>query len=214
METLNSEVISRDYRQHWGKVLNELFNFSIPSNFTWDNLDDIIKVLNALDDEQGRITMFIPGGGDIAFRRASYSAEDGFIELDPEAGFIIKPIRLAFYKIGENVEWYYFLLETKDLEKSGISDNSGPYREILAEIEPGRYSEYNASETEYMTNDQLIKPLRIISRYFSGMFAFFINTSDYNHYEDREGMQDRLSAEEFRSYVEIMHNFCKKKANV
>jgi len=214
METLNSEVIGRDYRQHWDKVLNDLFNYSIPSTYTWDNLVDIIKVLNAICDKQGRVTMFIPGGGDIALKKASYSSEEGCVELDPEAGFIVKPKRLTFYKIGENVEWHYFLLETKDLKKSGISDNIDLYREILAEIEPGKYSEYNASESEYLINDQLKKPLRIISRYFSGTFAFFINISDYNHYENREDLQNRLSAEEFRSYVEIMHNFCKKKAKV
>jgi hypothetical protein len=205
METIDSERIPKEHRKYWKDVLKRIFGSLIPQYYSWDKVDEIMRVLNIIADEKRRVIMFIPEGGNLDFIRPDYSKEHGCIELDPEAGLIVEPKRLTFVSVGEKVEWYYFLLETKDRPKSGIYDKTGPYMELLTEIEPAKYIKYGSLGSNTMIDEQYPKTYRNVSRYFKGNFVFFINTSDYNSIEGRQDMQNKMSPDGFKNLIETLY---------
>jgi len=127
----------------WREIQERLFPTAIPKRVIWEDIDDIIKILNVLGSTDNLNHMFYPTGGGMDLLGAKLSIEAGCIELDAGLIDIVKPQVLIFESFGYDAEWNYFRLETADLEPSGVYENDDDHfsREEVLEIAPGYYVE-------------------------------------------------------------------------
>jgi hypothetical protein len=145
ISTLNSwRELNKDYQKRnpvqWQEVQRILFPTTMPSRAIWENIEDIVRVLNILGKIDGLNHMFYPEGGGLDLGAAKIGAEPDTIELfvQPEqAGAdLVKPKMLIFESFGYDMEWNYFRLENLELEPTGIYENIYHDHEELLELEP------------------------------------------------------------------------------
>jgi serine/threonine-protein kinase len=123
--------ISDSFPEHnplqWAEVQRRLFPLNVPARAVWENLDEIIAVLNILGETSNLNHLFYPGSGGLDLERAVASRrEPGCIELIANGmPTIVRPSRLMFESFGADAEWNYFRLETAELEPSGVYDEVG-----------------------------------------------------------------------------------------
>lgn len=189
----------------WEEIIKGIFNFSVPTNCTWESHLDIIKILNKIGSKPNSNHAFMPSGGGQDLSSANISYEENCIELK-YGGLvdIVKPKKLIFNYLGGNFEWAYFRLETDELEHSGVyKDLPEKYiSEELTEISPLHYVNRSTWEHGYYNGESLPKSARTISRYFKGTFLIVAKSSIYNQIPATyDGRHNKFDDKRFREYM-------------
>jgi serine/threonine-protein kinase len=180
---INQNFIQRNLTE-WFEIQNLLFPFSAPARAEWNDVREIVSVLNLIASRQALNHMFYPTGGGNDLISAELAAEEGFIALivSERSAEVLKPKKLVYESFGYDPEWNYFWLECEDITPTGITTLG--YKgmdEYLIELSPGRYIEPSGWEINEYQGVQLPLTSRIISRYITGSFVFFCKSSTYNH---------------------------------
>ncbi|PFB81961.1 protein kinase domain-containing protein [Bacillus cereus] len=176
----------------WRRIQEELFPTAIPSRVIWEDMEDIINVLNIIGSIPNLNHMFYPGGGGMDLLKVELATEPDCIALYTGLMDIVKPKRLLFESIGKDAQWNYFRLEISSLDPI-INRNSLGYEQLL-EHDKGyeQYSEYSQGRT--------------VDRFFKeGAFVIFQKTSIYNRISATyDGRHSKMNTDEFKSYIETL----------
>lgn len=211
-------IINKDFaeqnRLQWIEVQNRLFPTALPERVIWEDIDNIYEVLKIISSIKNLNHMFMPNGGGLDLNGVKKSFEEDCLELDFGGLFvIIKPKRLIFDSFGVDPEWNYFRLETGDLAAIN-SSNKSRNEEVLTEIEPGLYTDYECFEYNDFNAEKLPPTARPIRRLFKGDFVIFQTTSTYNKTGSTyDGRHNKLDADNFRKYINNNIQNIKTKAN-
>ena len=203
-----------DFREQnlkeWENLLDDLFKGTIPNNYLWTNIFDIIDVLNFIGRTPPINHTFFPTGGGLDLSGAEESVEKNCIEIyfNTSAAYIVKPDVLTFQSFGVSHEWSYFRLDTKQLKPSGVYENLTGQHEELTEIRPGVYVDRIYWDGGYYGQDEYGQELslpessRVITRFFSGSFVIFAKGSTYNaNSSTYDARHSKVTAGEFRNYI-------------
>ena len=173
---------SRKNLVQWQEVQERLFPTSVPTHAEWSCPSDIVNVLRLLGQYESQNHTFFPDGGGMDITDANLSYETGCIEFHcDELIYIVKPKKLSFEFINDELEWNYFSLETEPMEAVMPDHPIEFYSEELCEMSPLDYQSLDVLDN--MTKDEFdrIHPRHII-RYLHGSFVMFHKDSIYNHY--------------------------------
>lgn len=199
---------SRKNLVQWQEVQERLFPTSVPTHAEWSCPNDIVNVLRLLGQYESQNHTFFPDGGGMDITDANLSYETGCIEFHcDELIYIVKPKKLSFEFINDEVEWNYFSLETEPMEAVMPDHPIEFYSEELCEMSPLDYQSLDVLDN--MTKDEFdrIHPRHII-RYLHGSFVMFHKDSIYNHYISKyKGEHDKIGLQKFH---EIICEFAEK----
>lgn len=212
--------------KEWETAIKSIFDGKPSHSTEWDENTAIIGILDKLGSVKQLSHMFYPSGGEIVFKGAKPSVENGCIELlsggvDAD---IVKPQKLSFHFFGDdNYEWAYFRLETGNLEPSGVyEDYTSDFYQVcqneeLTEISPGKYVERKYAYYGYYESDEngerpLPKGARVVARYFKGAFVFFATTSTYSRTPaTSDARHNKMTSEEFERHIQGAINYLAKE---
>ncbi|UCZ54995.1 hypothetical protein LGQ02_09835 [Bacillus shivajii] len=127
----------------WEEMIKALFNGEVPLEKEWNNLYDIVKVMDYVGRSTAANHTFLPNGGGLGLHGCTVSSEAGCIELNlGSIAHILKPKKLTFQWFpNAEYEWAYFLLETETLGPSGVYESLAFNEEELVETSKGEYIE-------------------------------------------------------------------------
>jgi serine/threonine protein kinase len=221
-----SEHFHDRIQQQWFEIQTKLFPAVLPTRVIFEDINDIIKVLNVVCSFDNLNHLFFPNGGGLDLHEVRISNEQGCIELDFKTSIlsIAKPKRLLFESFNYDPEWNYFRLELDNLDATKLnSDEEGKIeyeekegRERVSELSPGNY--YPNDILEYYYNyesDYLITSFsRQVTRWFRGCFVIFCKRSSYNLItETYDGRHNKMSADKFREYIQTTIDAIKVEKN-
>ncbi|PAD21319.1 protein kinase domain-containing protein [Terribacillus saccharophilus] len=192
-------------KSQWKDIQEKLFVQAIPKMASWDDLDDIVKVLNMLGNMPNLNHMFFPSGGGLDLEYAERAGEKGCLLL--RAGgfnYIVKPAFLSVENVDKDFEWSYFRLELDRLNP--ILEANQYSREELTEDLPGNYVSWKYGNYGYYKNgEKLPKGYKNVERFLSGSFVFFSKLSPYNNTSGTyDGRHNKMNTSVFRGYIEKM----------
>ncbi|OME86940.1 hypothetical protein BK120_08430 [Paenibacillus sp. FSL A5-0031] len=198
-----------DGRERWSSIISSIFSGVPVSKKTWNNSNDIVETLNILAKVKNTNHVFCPRGGGFDLTGSRLSVEANCIELLSDGSTtIVKPESLTFYPFGSDSQFYYFRLETRELDPSGVYDHiSGGYEEVC-ELSPGEYVDRSIWDYGYYGSDEdgneqpLDESARPVIREFNGSFVIFGKYSDYNLDSGTyDGRHNKKTAIEFANYI-------------
>jgi serine/threonine-protein kinase len=189
----------------WQNIHKTIFADNIPNNIQWTNIDDIIRVLNAIGSVNDSNHTFFPSGGGLDLDGAAKSQEQGCIELN-FGGLIhiIKPKSLTFESIDKDFEWNYFRLEADTLKASGVYENLPveSFDEEVLEISPLQYLDRSHWDEGEYDGKQLPASARPVIRILKGSLVIFKKTSIYNaNSSTYDARHEKLGAVKFKEHV-------------
>ncbi|MEK4439906.1 MULTISPECIES: protein kinase domain-containing protein [Niallia] len=196
----------RSNLSQWRYIQERLFVKAIPKIAAWDDIDDIITVLNLLGSMPNLNHMFIPSGGGQDLDNAERATEVGCIRLKCGGGYyIIKPKRLIVESIDKDFMWSYFRLELDNLNPIFSTDDN-QMRELLTEDLPGHYISWkNGNYGYYDDGSKLPGGYNLVDRFLQGSFVFFSKASVYNDIAGTyDARHNKMDAEKYRAYIEQM----------
>lgn len=203
-------VLNKDWKKRnpiqWQEVQKILFPSILPTRAIWEDIEDIIRVLNILGKIDGLNHMFYPEGGGMDLVGARIGREPKTIELivdrNGKVVDLVKPRRLIFESFGFDTEWNYFRLENEDLTPSGVYESLVFNHEELLELSPLVYVDRVYSDEGSYNGNPLPKTSRIVDRHFKGDFVVFQKFSKYNRITvTYDGRHNKLNTDEFRRYI-------------
>lgn len=160
--------MEKQVNEYWDKVY---VNFKIAPDETkkvWDNISDIITVINWLG-QNGINRILFPGGGwdDFEWCERPYEKEAITIKHKGSRDQIIKAKRLTLNILSrENPKWNYFILETGDDANPIFETND--IAEDLILLNGVRYAPFTDDEDELYPDEDARK----INRQFGGKAVF------------------------------------------
>lgn len=201
----------------WNNLQLDLFENKIPQRYVWEDIDDIVDVLNMISNhtvlkiDNGNYMgnhMFLPQGGGFSLKKVTTSMEEDCIELN--GNIIVKPKRLTFESFASDSSWNYFRLELNDLEKSGVYEDNGSMYEEVAETVKGHYENRHVLDdvdSYKESGGEVSDDARFLTRNFNGSFVIFPTDSEYNRNDkvirnSYDGRHNKMSSDDFRSYIE------------
>jgi serine/threonine-protein kinase len=187
----------------WQELQKQLFPTTMPQRVIWEDINDIVYILNTIGSIRSLNHMFYPSGGGMDLEGVRFGIEPETIELiiGSKSIELIKPKRLVFENFSSDTLWNYFRLETNHLEPTGTG---GVYRgsEELVEIEPMHYISRSYWDEGIYDGKPLPSNARLVSRYIEGDFVLFAKQSFYNHAPSTyDGRHNKMSTDEFRDYI-------------
>ena len=189
----------------WVELQRRLFPITLPTRVIWEDLDEIVVVLNLLGETSNLNHLLFPDSGGLDLERATRSTrEPGCIELTTNnIATIIRPARLLFEAFGYDPEWNYFRLEAADLEPSGVYQlEADTLYEELTDIGGESYVDRSYWDQNEYDEHPLPEESRAVMRFFRGAFVIFQKTSLYNQLsETYDARHNKMSADEFREYI-------------
>lgn len=196
-------------RRQWLTMQNKLFPGSLPQRASWERLEDILYVLQAVSGDEALNHLFFPTSGGLDLNGVKLSHEAGCLELDLIRPNIVKPKRLLFESFGSDPEWNYFYLELDNLERATIVDDDGispsdDTNEELSELSPLAYYSFSVLNYREDYEDKYYIPeeARLIRRWLKGNMVIFCKRSTYNlASETYDGRHNKMSADQFRAYI-------------
>lgn len=211
------ESFKEENLYRWGKKIYEIFPNEIPESYIWNDIVEIVKILNIIGENNLNHT-FLPTGGGLDLTGADYSEEIGCIKL--YFGFIydiVKPYKLIFHSFGDSYEWAYFRLETYELEQSNVYKTKLENNEEVVDLgnasyidrkfwDMGFYYDENQNKKEFDNN------ATVVTRHFNGSFVIFAKSSIYNRVSSTyDGRHNKMSDERFRKYIRSAVDSLKEK---
>ena len=198
-----------DNVSQWGALLQFMFHGKTPTSFRWDNLEDIVKILNLLGKHGNISHVFMPSGGGLDISGAKVAGEVGCIEIEFQgSSSIVKPISLSLETFGGNTKWSYFRLDTGGLEESGLYDTTTGEDEDLTQLEPGNYLSYDVWSAGHHGVDEddyeipLPSTARPVTRHFKGAFVIFSKGSIYNQTSSTyDARHNKMDTDKFKKYI-------------
>lgn len=187
----------------WRDLQKQLFPTAMPQRVVWEDLDDIVHILNLIGSIPALNHMFYPAGGGMDLEGAKRGSEPNTIELIIDVNYVdlIKPKRLIFESFNTDAQWNYFRLETDKLEPTGIRDEHHGSEELV-EIEPVHYIDRSYWDDGYYEGEKIPSSARLVTRYMKGDFVIFSKKSFYNHASSTyDGRHNQLDSDEFREYI-------------
>ena len=188
----------------WYETIHKIFPEGIPKKAEWDNIDDIIKIINILSEYNGLVYTFLPRGG-MNLLGAKRANEDGFIELNLTYPTLYPVKSLTFYSIGGEDGWNYFRLDPIDsiIPKFETGEDVEDADEELTELSPRYYAPYQVFDyNESYEGFSPTKDMRRIQRYYRGSMLFFNIKSPYNDESSTHGRHSLFTKEEFEFYIQ------------
>ncbi len=187
----------------WKDLQQQLFPTAMPQRVIWENLKDIVHILDLIGSIRALNHMFYPSGGGMDLEGAKLGLEPHTIELVTDVNCIdlIKPKRLIFENFDTDAQWNYFRIETEELAPTGIRD---VYRdcEELIEVEPLHYIDRSYWDEGYYEGERIPSSARLVTRYMKGDFVIFSKISFYNHASSTyDGRHNQMTTDEFREYI-------------
>ncbi|WP_407372323.1 hypothetical protein [Carnobacterium sp.] len=184
----------------WEKMIKEIFENSEPHNKEWNDINQIVQILNMIGANDAHNHTFLPTGGGNDLHGCTISNEENCIEMNLDnIPTIVKPKRLVFtcYE-SSSYEWAFFYLEIEELKSSEVYNTNFEFEELV-EVRPKEY--VDRSIWDY-NRDSLPKSARVVVRNFSGNFAIFSKASTYNRIgETYDARHSGMGYEGFREYV-------------
>ncbi len=202
----------RRTKSEWKDIQNELFPSSMPKTVIWDDINDIVKILNFVGEHSQVNHTFLPGGGGLDLTGAIISYETGCIELHFQGfPYIVKPKQLTFESFSGHIDWSYFRLDTEGLGL--IGDNSGNMTdEGLTEIKRGLYSDSDCFKFNDYNGRPLPKSARPVIRVSEGSFLVCLKTGPYNSIpQTYDGRHNKVNGDEFRKIINQYINQTQKE---
>ncbi|QST02222.1 serine/threonine protein kinase (plasmid) [Pontibacillus sp. ALD_SL1] len=222
----------------WKTTIESWLGESPSGRVTITDRNRIVQTLQTIGESDAPNHLFMPSGGGLDLTGAALSHEEGCMEL--HFGFITKivnPLSLTFHPIGEDPEWWYFRLNTKPFQESGVYEednhdvsnqtpfqkqtmqNLNYYGEEVLEVSPGEYADRAYWEEKHMGYDEdgreipLPEGVRVVIRaYNGGDFVVFPKISMYNHGpETYDALHNKMDGDEFESYIEGIVNELAKR---
>lgn len=184
----------------WEKMIKEIFENDEPHNKKWNDINQIIPILNKIGTSDALNHTFLPTQGGNDLHGCTTSNEEGCIEMNLEnIPTIVKPKRLIFTCYDNaSYEWAYFYLEIEELKSSEVYNTVFEFEELV-EVRPKEYVERSVWDYD---RDSLPKSARVIVRNFSGNFAIFSKASMYNQLsETYDARHSDMGYEKFREYI-------------
>lgn len=201
---LNNDFEMRT-KAEWEDIQEKLFPAAMPKRVMWENINDIIKVLNIICEYDHANHTLLPNRGGLDLTGAKLSFEDRCIELDFGAEpFIVKPKLLILETFEEYTDWAYLRLETEGLE---LIDNINYSREdeAFTELEPCVYTNYECYDYNDYNGKQLPPNARQVIRVKRGSFIICLKTGVYNSIPNTyDGRHNNMNADDFREYITRM----------
>ena len=220
VERLESWIqIYKDFRKRnplqWQDIQKNLFPTALPQRVIWENIEDIVKILNILCSFHSLNHMLLPDQGGMDLLGASLGHETETLELivDERVVYIVRPKRLIFESFDFEMDWNYFRLETGNLEPTYLT-NLYCEKEWLAEIEPSYYISRDDWEDDRNQDREYPAESRLIARYIRGDFLILQKTSYYNRIGcTYDGKFNQMSSDEFRQYITEKIQFVREIQN-
>lgn len=188
----------------WKDAQSKIFPFTKPSRAIWEDIDQIIRVLNLISRSDHLNHTFMPTGGGMNLLGAKRSYQDGCIELNFGYTEIVKPIRLVYESFNDKEDWNYFRLEADALKPSGYYKKMPELEvECLTELEPLVYTDALCSEFNDYNGQSLPSSARAIYRLVKGgSFVIFTDTSLYNRTgHTYDARHNKMTTDGFRGYI-------------
>ncbi|MGK9269196.1 serine/threonine protein kinase [Bacillus inaquosorum] len=127
----------------WRKLAEDIFKEKVNNVQTFKNLNEIVYILSRVGQSTAHNYTFTPSGGGNELADASLSLEQGRLELkfDGNSVEIIEPVSLTFNPIGSNPDWWYYRINTKSFDPSGV------YKKINIDVNENNSTEaYKSAE--------------------------------------------------------------------
>jgi serine/threonine-protein kinase len=206
-----SEARVVEGERRWANLIKSIFPHPV-DEVTWTDCNQITDILERIGRVDNTNHVFRPRGGGFDLTGAGRAGELGCIELLNGGGVatIIKPRKLSFHAFGSDPRWYYFRLECRPLQPSGIYEveEENAKSEELCELSPGEYVERSVWDEGYYGTDEdgylmsLPDEARPIIREFEGSFVIFGKYSPYNQDSSTyDGRHSRGTSEQFANYI-------------
>lgn len=209
-KNFDPEEFRRGANSRWLDMIRRLPVGTGTDRSVWTDRQEIVEVLDIV----GRTTanhMFFPGSGGLDIYGAVVSAEENCIEIHCSPGKsspdILHPRSLTLNVLRDFPSLSYLRLELEKLEPRGEHEVPPTLREELTEVGPGEYDDRSVWD-----DDDHEPSWRLVRRRMSGSFVIFSKGSPYNLFTDYwrssdghdtyDARHDKLTAEEFRAYVE------------
>lgn len=188
----------------WIEVQETLFPEFVPFHAEWNNLNDILDILRLLGKYESQNHTFFPDYGGLDLTYANLSYETGCIELIMNGLiYVVKPKKLNFEYINNDIEWTYFSLETDILEPIDRELPKEMYSEEYCEKGPCNYHSLELFDNMTL-EEREITHARHITRYLRGSFVMFHKNSIYNKISDYTGEHEKLGLEKFKAKIESL----------
>ncbi|EJF52703.1 protein kinase family protein [Saprospira grandis DSM 2844] len=188
----------------WRYIQNVLFPVSIPDAAVWSSFKDILNVLKLISNIDQLNYVFKPNDGHNNLIDVKKSSEDGCIELIfPGVIDIVKPKKLSFESMSENLNGSFFRLETYSLAPLGPSDFNDNMEYLCERISTQEYlpiEMYNdivdGEGYDHISRDDI----RQVRRFFSGDFVIFSKSFRYTLMMKSDS-HNKMSKENFNTYI-------------
>ena len=208
-KSLTKDFHSQNRRQ-WLALQSKLFPGSLPQRASWERLEDIMHVLQAIGGVKNLNHLFFPTGGGLDLVDVKLSHEHGCLELDLVRPNIVKPKRLVFESFASDPEWNYFYLELDALERAEVvdADDEPSHKdtdEELSELSPLAYYPYSVLNDRERFKDEyfITEESRLIRRWLKGNMVIFCKRSTYNlNSHTYDGRHNGMTVDQFRAYVQ------------
>jgi len=186
----------------WQDLQKQLFPTTMPHRVIWENINDIVYILNLIGSTPALNHMFYPFGGGNDLGEAKLGLEPGTIELIIGTNYVelIKLKRLIFENFASDTQWNYFRIETDELEPTGIGYIYRDSEELI-EIEPLNYIDSHYWDKSNYEGERP-SSARLVHRRLKGDFVIFAKTSIYNRSPTTyDARHNQLNADTFREYI-------------
>jgi len=199
----------------WSENVKSLFLLNIPDECKWTSFLRIAAVLNKISSGKSGCDLYFAQGGKELLSRATFSYEDGCIELIADWDVVLKIKSLEFNSIENNLEWSYFYIHTDRLNPSGsyVPTKNSWEREALIEYTPTKYFDRDEYFYRNVFGEELPKPKRYLDRLLTGDLVIFSRSSVYSQMNEHlDGRHAKMGPAEFKYYVKGLYaKECEKK---
>ncbi|MBI0401131.1 protein kinase domain-containing protein [Cyclobacterium marinum] len=174
----------------WEDALYQIFPVSIPSNCSWQRIEDIYSVLKILCERYDNLNhCFYPRSGGIDFDKVELDETKEFFIVNNSE--IIKP-KILYFEFMNNFDWSYFRLEVEHTEPI-FEENLYKFEESVFIDEKGNYQPVESDGCkEY-------------SRYIKGSFLLTKKTSMINQLSGRlnayNAFHNKMSNSQYKEFL-------------
>ncbi|MES9681661.1 serine/threonine protein kinase [Gottfriedia acidiceleris] len=217
----------------WKELVEDIFGAELTETKRVSDPNNIIKILNKIGKSKALNHTFFPSGGGLDLSGATFSHENGRIEINFEGStLIVNPSSLSFNPIGDNPEWWYFRLNTLPFKASGVyeevekDEEENPFKsqsdrdieylmsfagEELLEVSPGEYENRGLWDQGHLGYDEngdeirIPRSARIVTRKTNGgAFVIFPKMSVYNRTSGTyDGRHNKMTEEQFHEHISL-----------